>query len=123
MNSKKCEVTQMGYSPWNGIDTKHSVASKPLGCMETLGNQRCKAEVECEGGASAQQLITFRFGQKVSGRSGIAPARRGMSRTSFFQTVGSALRRSEEHTSELQSQSNLVCRLLLEKKKKTTQTL
>src|SRR2546427_7045044 len=28
------------------------------------------------------------------------------------------LGRSEEHTSELQSQSNLVCRLLLEKKKK-----
>src|SRR2546427_8390062 len=28
------------------------------------------------------------------------------------------LSRSEEHTSELQSQSNLVCRLLLEKKKK-----
>src|SRR2546430_17657449 len=28
--------------------------------------------------------------------------------------------RSEEHTSELQSQSNLVCRLLLEKKKKVT---
>src|SRR2546430_13057368 len=28
-------------------------------------------------------------------------------------------KRSEEHTSELQSQSNLVCRLLLEKKKKT----
>src|SRR2546430_8027765 len=27
------------------------------------------------------------------------------------------LRRSEEHTSELQSQSNLVCRLLLEKKR------
>src|SRR2546427_4624027 len=30
--------------------------------------------------------------------------------------------RSEEHTSELQSQSNLVCRLLLEKKKKTKVT-
>src|SRR5438270_2106935 len=29
-----------------------------------------------------------------------------------------ARQRSEEHTSELQSQSNLVCRLLLEKKKK-----
>src|SRR5256886_6459534 len=29
-------------------------------------------------------------------------------------------KRSEEHTSELQSQSNLVCRLLLEKKKKKT---
>src|SRR5438270_10307071 len=31
---------------------------------------------------------------------------------------GRIQRRSEEHTSELQSQSNLVCRLLLEKKKK-----
>src|SRR2546430_11304096 len=30
-----------------------------------------------------------------------------------------ARKRSEEHTSELQSQSNLVCRLLLEKKKTT----
>src|SRR5260370_29171449 len=30
--------------------------------------------------------------------------------------------RSEEHTSELQSHLNLVCRLLLEKKKKTTNT-
>src|SRR2546427_12725716 len=31
--------------------------------------------------------------------------------------MGRLNRRSEEHTSELQSQSNLVCRLLLEKKK------
>src|SRR2546427_7756653 len=33
--------------------------------------------------------------------------------------LGRACGRSEEHTSELQSQSNLVCRLLLVKKKKT----
>src|SRR5687768_17910235 len=32
------------------------------------------------------------------------------------------LRRSEEHTSELQSRLHLVCRLLLEKKKKTPRT-
>src|SRR2546430_12022556 len=32
-------------------------------------------------------------------------------------TEGAHVHRSEEHTSELQSQSNLVCRLLLEKKK------
>src|SRR2546430_4188156 len=32
-------------------------------------------------------------------------------------------RRSEEHTSELQSQSNLVCRLLLEKKKTPTHSV
>src|SRR5688572_32747484 len=35
----------------------------------------------------------------------------------FSGTRGDAVYRSEEHTSELQSQSNLVCRLLLEKKK------
>src|SRR3989454_2729426 len=33
------------------------------------------------------------------------------------------LRRSEEHTSELQSPCNLVCRLLLEKKKRRTKTM
>src|SRR5688572_31091032 len=36
----------------------------------------------------------------------------------FFRTPRQPDARSEEHTSELQSQSNLVCRLLLEKKKK-----
>src|SRR5690606_40044184 len=35
---------------------------------------------------------------------------------------GDAEARSEEHTSELQSRENLVCRLLLEKKKKQTST-
>src|SRR5260370_23010486 len=34
-----------------------------------------------------------------------------------FGGIASSLRRSEEHTSELQSHLNLVCRLLLEKKK------
>src|SRR2546430_3969759 len=42
--------------------------------------------------------------REKSQREGPAPGMSGM--------------RSEEHTSELQSQSNLVCRLLLEKKKK-----
>src|SRR2546427_10154942 len=39
---------------------------------------------------------------------------------SFVCTSEVTVGRSEEHTSELQSQSNLVCRLLLEKKKKKT---
>src|SRR3989475_6762827 len=38
-----------------------------------------------------------------------------------FAFVLGLVLRSEEHTSELQSQSNLVCRLLLEKKKKKKQ--
>src|SRR6266478_9065409 len=36
----------------------------------------------------------------------------------FVDPTEPGISRSEEHTSELQSQSNLVCRLLLEKKKK-----
>src|SRR2546427_6712090 len=40
-------------------------------------------------------------------------------RMSDLPSLNRELNRSEEHTSELQSQSNLVCRLLLEKKKKT----
>src|SRR5690606_41860665 len=35
-----------------------------------------------------------------------------------FSLIGAIKSRSEEHTSELQSRENLVCRLLLEKKKK-----
>src|SRR5688572_31235244 len=42
------------------------------------------------------------------------------SKLSNKRSHGSRRTRSEEHTSELQSQSNLVCRLLLEKKKNTT---
>src|SRR2546430_8998575 len=40
---------------------------------------------------------------------------------SVGDSVPKGMTRSEEHTSELQSQSNLVCRLLLEKKKKAPQ--
>src|SRR2546426_3392827 len=45
----------------------------------------------------------------------------GIIQTSQFDVIlGSGGSRSEEHTSELQSPCNLVCRLLLEKKKKWT---
>src|SRR2546427_8283955 len=47
----------------------------------------------------------------------------GVASTKAFTGQLTALVRSEEHTSELQSQSNLVCRLLLEKKKKTNKLL
>src|SRR5690625_5584130 len=45
----------------------------------------------------------------------------GMTTTSALVSLQThfLLRRSEEHTSELQSRGHLVCRLLLEKKKKT----
>src|SRR2546430_11406392 len=53
----------------------------------------------------------------------VGPVRHGEQVQSRFSQVIDRLpeaERSEEHTSELQSQSNLVCRLLLEKKKNPT---
>src|SRR2546430_17690244 len=47
-----------------------------------------------------------------------APSARSICRCRWGRARNAPPRRSEEHTSELQSQSNLVCRLLLEKKKK-----
>src|SRR5260370_31393543 len=53
--------------------------------------------------------------------SGLVPARGPDARSGEGDVpVGRASMRSEEHTSELQSHLNLVCRLLLEKKKKTS---
>src|SRR2546430_9995218 len=55
-----------------------------------------------------------------------AVARKGgehmLYRMNLDVALGQSGGRSEEHTSELQSQSNLVCRLLLEKKKKLAET-
>src|SRR5258707_11619788 len=54
-------------------------------------------------------------------RNGAAATKRA--RCSPKSTAGSPRVRSEEHTSELQSRQYLVCRLLLEKKKKIKKTL
>src|SRR2546430_8340192 len=53
-------------------------------------------------------------------RAARAGRRRGGHPQGGLRSTGEV--RSEEHTSELQSQSNLVCRLLLEKKKKKQRT-
>src|SRR5438045_6132746 len=55
--------------------------------------------------------------RRSTGRAGGAPSGRSRSRCSAPGTSS----RSEEHTSELQSLRHLVCRLLLEKKKKKNQ--
>src|SRR5690348_17853655 len=51
--------------------------------------------------------------------TGAGPARGGTDPAELAETSDSLSLRSEEHTSELQSPVHLVCRLLLEKKKKT----
>src|SRR2546430_9908657 len=58
-----------------------------------------------------------RDGRCGPGRGGLPPGGRGPGLASGHLGPDHRPGRSEEHTSELQSQSNLVCRLLLEKKK------
>src|SRR5438034_7912683 len=61
----------------------------------------------------------FRSGHRRSGRPGTEAPRfphRGPDREVPSDRPPTAVSRSEEHTSELQSHSDLVCRLLLEKK-------
>src|SRR2546430_10579040 len=67
-------------------------------------------------------LVPARLAPRTSVRSVVLGAGRGRRRAAGRDPRDRLLRRSEEHTSELQSQSNLVCRLLLEKKK-TTHTI
>src|SRR2546427_6931925 len=67
------------------------------------------------------QIVLFgftsgEFAQRAAARRNLARKQRRRNRT--VKEATAAANRSEEHTSELQSQSNLVCRLLLEKKKK-----
>src|SRR5438046_3235880 len=76
----------------------------------TLFRSRHRGEIE--GGAIARRLSRLSSVQ-LSRRAHAALQRRRPA----DRHVG---RRSEEHTSELQSLTNLVCRLLLEKKKNTT---
>src|SRR5688572_31604395 len=64
----------------------------------------------------------FRSELADGGQAGLDAFRAAKQRGDTFDVVvtdlGMPRLRSEEHTSELQSQSNLVCRLLLEKKNK-----
>src|SRR5256885_11987274 len=57
----------------------------------------------------------FPVSTRLRGWASSAP--RACLRTSCRASIPKSARRSEEHTSELQSPCNLVCRLLLEKKK------
>src|SRR2546430_3392544 len=64
-------------------------------------------------------IPTFVFAGSLMERCGMTYALVNLARVLVgWLRGGLGVSRSEEHTSELQSQSNLVCRLLLEKKKK-----
>src|SRR2546429_1660520 len=62
----------------------------------------------------------FRSKTLISTAAGVPPDVAGLwdAQVSQFADLNATIPRSEEHTSELQSRLHLVCRLLLEKKKK-----
>src|SRR5690554_7567273 len=67
--------------------------------------------------SSDQKTLEVHFFNPLPGETGGIPISiNSLSEENFIIEGGS--RRSEEHTSELQSRPHLVCRLLLEKKKK-----
>src|SRR5205085_12288694 len=94
-----------------------TAANFPLSLHDALPIWR-RLRDEDEGAPSAFERRTDRGNERLvlrlRDRTEAERSRLGPDRVQELET----LVRSEEHTSELQSQSNLVCRLLLEKKKR-----
>src|SRR5438034_8586763 len=65
-------------------------------------------------------IVRYAGGSSFSALT-VSPAAQWLTPTTYLGASAAGSLRSEEHTSELQSHSDLVCRLLLEKKKKTNQ--
>src|SRR2546430_4617700 len=65
---------------------------------------------------SVSVTVGFKAGVTVTANTPTPSSASPSTADTMTFTVANAGNRSEEHTSELQSQSNLVCRLLLEKK-------
>src|SRR2546430_12229826 len=80
-----------------------------------------KISVQSAGSEAARRVASRAPGPNVA-PGGVAWARWWASRDATACGRG-LVSRSEEHTSELQSQSNIVCRLLLEKKNEAIDTM
>src|SRR3712207_7824687 len=74
-----------------------------------------RAQPGAEGGVHRPLQLGPRLGESLAGAAASEPVEHHRRREQHRRRVGD---RSEEHTSELQSRQYLVCRLLLEKKKK-----
>src|SRR2546427_2185032 len=113
---------------WRPVEKSATSPTCPLSCSP-LGTPK---EIRCASSTPApttmwSSLSAWRSCSPASAPHFGAPLRQNPHLPSSHQNFKLILnnggrcefcRRSEEHTSELQSQSNLVCRLLLEKKKK-----
>src|SRR2546430_3152690 len=97
-----------------------SLRSVSSSCTSSRRAQRSGSETEnwCVTTCTPSSVIAEPTGGKKPGATSATTNPFGFDATSRSVPCDTRPRyRSEEHTSELQSQSNLVCRLLLEKKK------
>src|SRR2546430_6305816 len=92
-------------------------------CLFFFFNDTATTEIYTLSLHDALPISDRRAGAAILARQGGSQRRcvrrgeAGVGEPSLSEDGGFRAHRSEEHTSELQSQSNLVCRLLLEKKK------
>src|SRR5438270_2317873 len=100
---ERCDPVTEGAEPLRQLPSMTALAHMSVPAAEADKGETDLAVVRHQPGKPR------RHGRKTVGRW--RPAR-------SVSPLSASAARSEEHTSELQSQSNLVCRLLLEKKKK-----
>src|SRR6266480_5818895 len=98
---------------------KPAIETPAIGTLAAANGLALETRGLCKsfGALTVADQINFRL-ERGARQALIGP--NGAGKTTFVELVTGGLRpsRSEEHTSELQSHVNLVCRLLLEKKKK-----
>src|SRR5215204_4136227 len=98
--------------------SSRAVRTRGRGLRKATSQRRTTSENLIVGRCAGAARENQRAGSSSSARIIAYP-----SNTSLRARVTTVRPRSEEHTSELQSHSDLVCRLLLEKKKKTASSL
>src|SRR2546427_9354488 len=123
---RRCEISARSASVSTQREAIVSIGPSPLSPEELPSAEaplRLALPIEHWPEHGPKVLGTGRSAQRRADAEGFGPhegirAHRGRQRDCpRCETRRLAAERSEEHTSELQSQSNLVCRLLLEKKK------
>src|SRR5262249_57419522 len=125
---------QRRISPFSKVQMKHiaiALLSLACACASPAGGQNMRSQLGTvsQSVASLKIDIVYRrpvargralFGALVPWGRDWTPSADSAARVTLSEPIevnGSRLARSEEHTSELQSLTNLVCRLLLEKTK------
>src|SRR2546427_5959600 len=106
---------------WLGASTPRAGAQAPERLGKVNFPTSCSPAVQAQFERAVALQHSFWFAESIKGFNAVAQADPSCGIAHWGAAVaflGNPLAgpRSEEHTSELQSQSNLVCRLLLEKK-------